>query len=138
MNVSRGVASYFVMAHRWFTVLLSLLLAVPVCCCGWHSLMSAPAEEAIGCPMCLEAEAATPEPAEHSKCACASDVLVRDLAPQAIWLPKPLPCFALLPESLAWPARRYGSALERIIAAQRFPVDTGPPRLFLLHRAWLC
>lgn len=126
------------MAHRWFTVFLSLLLAVPVCCCGWHSLMSAPAEEEVACPMCLEAKAASEEGTEPNKCACSSDVLVRDLAPQAVWLPKPLPCFALLPESQVRLAHDDGSVLHGFAAAQRFPVDTGPPRLFLRHHAWLC
>ena len=138
LNVWSPVPSYYAMAHRWFTVLFSLLLAVPVCCCGWHSLLSAPAEEVIGCPMCLEAEAATSERGDEHECACSSDLLVRDLAPQAIWLPKPPPSFALLPESLNGWDGRVVTACAWLKAAQRFSVDTGPPRLFLHHHAWLC
>jgi hypothetical protein len=126
------------MTSRWFTFLLCLFLAVPLCCCGWHG-MKADAETAQtekACPMCqATADSAT---TEKEGCPCTSDLVQRDLATQAPLPAPPAPVFASLAETLpAWigaPLWTRTAPIRYSLAAQ----SQGPPRFYLKHHALLC
>jgi hypothetical protein len=126
------------MTPRWFTVLLSLFLAVPLCCCGWHSLQkpAAVAEEAMGCPMCQAAAAS--DDADDAGCPCMRELVQRDLAPKISTLSAPQPTFACLPETLTGLVVTRSWAREAVISFPLALQNTGPPRLYLRHHALLC
>lgn len=133
LNVFLPGVSYTRMMPRWFAVLLSLFLAAPLCCCGWHQAL---AEAEVSCPMCQESDGSGAE--EEGSCLCTRELIQRDVAPKAIKPAGPGSSFAILPETLVGQFKLVGlmwSSEERFRVAVR---SGGPPRWYLKHRALLC
>ena len=81
------------MTFRCFQIALALLMAVPVHLCCWMGLMKAPEQETcMACHQFLSPEEReaepTPQPDRH--CECCDGVLVRDVHPMMVAVPKPL------------------------------------------------
>lgn len=122
------------MTSRWIAIFLSLFLAVPLCCCGWHAAQVA-SEEPV-CPAC--AAAGDTQSSSAPQCPCGSDLVQRDLAPKTIAAKAPTFSFANLQETLI--GLSFATAWRREIALSSTPVPPrrGPPRLYLRHRSLLC
>ena len=121
------------MIPRWFAVLLSLFLAAPLCCCGWHQVT---VQAEVGCPMCQEVDSSGT--ADEGSCLCTRESIQRDVAPKAIKPAGPGTSFAILPETLVGQFIGVGSKRPSV---ERFRVVVrrgGPPRWYLKHRALLC
>mgnify|MGYP001157925988 CR=1 FL=1 len=122
------------MTTRWFTLLLSLVMAVPLCCCGWHAAKEDKAAPA--CPMC--AAAADDLAAEDEGCPCQSEWVQRDLAPKSIVLSTPSPSFAALPEVITGSFSVSPGKSAALVSRHLEIRLLGPPRLYLRYRALLC
>ncbi len=122
---------------RWPAALLSLFLAVPLCCCGWHGLRAEEGQPAAAesCSLCHAAEQA-PAP-EEDGCPCLKDVTQRDLAPKGVSVSGPDWGFARVAEvfHLDGPAQAKGLDASCVFYGGIRP--TGPPRLYLRHHALL-
>lgn len=122
------------MTPRWFAVLLCLFLAVPLCCCGWHGAQVE--ESAVACPMCAADESRDLE--DDPGCPCASDLVQREAPPKTMLPASPGSVFATLSERLTGVSYQAGLP-QQVRHRMDVPVrDTGPPRWYLLHQAWLC
>lgn len=120
------------MTSRSIALFLTLFLAAPLCCCGWHGVMAEPAE-AVTCPMC---QALAGEVGDEEECPCAKELIQRDLAPKMA-TPQVNDAWVLAPSNRSWQPlaqRDFTPAIHPRLAA--CPL-TGPPRLFLIHGAWL-
>jgi len=122
------------MFSRSLATLLALFLAAPLCCCGWHGVV---AEEpaVVSCPMCL---AHVADASHDSECPCEKELIQRDLAPKTVMPQAPHGDFSALPAIFAW-HQVSGANPSRLLDQSRIRTcANGPPRLFLMHCAWLC
>jgi hypothetical protein len=121
------------MIPRWFAVLLSLFLAAPLCCCGWHQAV---AEEALTCPMCQGADSS--HEAGDDTCPCSEELIQRDLAPKTVHLFDSESSFACLSETLVGQLPSLAWAKQSQVRFQVAVRSSGPPRWYLKYRALLC
>lgn len=121
------------MTPRWFAVLLSLILAAPLCCCGWNH---GPAEVNVGCPMCHEVDSSCPS--DEDRCLCSREAIQRDIAPKAIKPAAPGASFAILPDTLVGQFKVVGLGRPPVEHFRVVIRSGGPPRWYLKHRALLC
>jgi len=122
------------MTPRWLAVLLSLFLAAPLCCCGWHRV--AVGQDVASCPMCEAADSS--HRSESDDCACARELIQRDVAPRAVLPTEPGGSFACLPETLTGRVMAHRASWQRNFRFYVAERNTGPPRWYLKHRALLC
>jgi hypothetical protein len=122
------------MTLRSLAILLVFFLAAPLCCCGWHGVVAGE-EAAVSCPMCL---ALAGESEDEPGCPCEKELIQRDLVPRLALPEVPRGAFWVFPSATSWQpvwraARPHFAGLTKVRSGGH-----GPPRLFLLHGAWLC
>lgn len=122
------------MPSRSIALFLFCLLAAPLCCCSWHGVMAAQAE-VTSCPMC---QALAGEAEDDADCPCAKELIQRDIAPKSSALLAASTDWVLASSNQNW--QPLAQTVFTPVLRQRLAACplTGPPRLFLLHRAWLC
>ncbi len=88
------------------------------------------------CPLCHADEPAVPE--KKDGCPCLKDLVQRDLAPRAGTLEQTAWTLAHLSEFTHRTELPAAHNTNPFLAQMFMPLPTGPPRLFLRHRALLC
>ncbi len=127
------------MGSRVTALFLALVLAAPLCCCGWRGLVQGEAAEvaAVSCPMC--AGLAEEVGGEGETCPCEKEWILRDLVPKGALLGQ----VVSEGQGMVWEDRGFSAVRElaqdqRLAIFQGRRVADGPPRLYLRYGAWLC